>query len=60
MVYVTPVSRNGLLQSGITAVQSGSRASTEIRRYEGKLGQRKLLELWATLSGISGFGQIVV
>jgi hypothetical protein len=60
MVYVTPVSRNGLLQSGITAVQSGSRASTEIRKYERKLRQRKLLELRATLSDIAGFHRIVV
>lgn len=60
MVYVTPVSRNGLLQSGITAVQSGSRASTEIRKYERKLRQRKLLELWATLSDILSTRRIVV
>ena len=62
MVYVTPVSRNGLLQSGTlgSLVQSGSRASTEIRKYERKLKQRKLLELWATLSDILSTRRIVV
>ena len=31
MVYVTPVSRNGLVITGINAVRCGSRAPTEIR-----------------------------